>query len=161
MPKKKKRARAPVKGSAPSKTRARAKRHQKALSRKSMARQKMHTDTGHALKGTDYIPKEAQFQNTPHIEEILHKSDQSGPDFRKHNMVFEGMALALPLAVSFIYYIFTISRAQSPVNGEMLSPGGTEALVMFLLGFIIIYAIFLVYKYRELYQKYSKKSKTR
>lgn len=88
------------------------------------------------------------------IEDIIKKTPVE--EYKKYLWV-EGVALALPLVVSFAFYVNLIFRTTREVTGAYLSPKeDVQALVFFVFAFIIIYSIFLIFEYGNLKKKLSK-----
>jgi hypothetical protein len=75
----------------------------------------------------------------------------------KKKLVFEGMMVSLPLAVTFVWYSFLIFSS-TPIAGPgaRFAPGKIETLVLFLLLFIIAYSVFLVFEFKHMKKKWDK-----
>jgi|TARA_B100001971_G_C18179190_1_gene531741 CBS-domain-containing membrane protein len=87
------------------------------------------------------------------IEDIISKTPVDEAKLRR-NVWIEGIVLAMPLAVSFAFYVNVILKPTKPATGAMLSPGGNvQSLVFFIFVFIIIYSIFLIFEYGNLKKK--------
>ena len=83
------------------------------------------------------------------IEHVLGKNkDQTIR--RKEILITEGVLLALPLIITLAVYANIIIKTSSDISGESMSPIGAEPLVIFMLGFIVIYCIFLGVMYKKL-----------
>lgn len=84
------------------------------------------------------------------IEHVLGKNNDAVKK-RKEILITEGALLALPLLVTFGMYINLILKSSSEtIAGESFSPINTEPLVIFMLGFIVIYSVFLGVMYLKL-----------
>ncbi|MBW2980603.1 hypothetical protein KY360_04255 [Candidatus Woesearchaeota archaeon] len=75
----------------------------------------------------------------------------------KKKLLFEGTMVSLPLAATFVWYSFVIFSS-TPIAGPeaRFAPSKIEALVLFLLLFIVAYSIFLIFEFRHLKRKWDK-----
>ena len=91
-----------------------------------------------------------------HKEMHMHKRGMSMHPHKK-KLVFEGIAVSLPLAATFVWYSFVIFSS-TPIAGPeaRFAPSKIEALVLFLLLFIVAYSIFLIFEFRHLKRRWDK-----
>ena len=94
-----------------------------------------------------------------HKELPMHKMHMTHKPMHPHKkkLVFEGIAIALPLAATFVWYSFLIFSSTSIAGAEArFAPSKIEALVLFILLFIVAYSIFLVFEFRHLKRRWDK-----
>ena len=72
----------------------------------------------------------------------------------KRKVMIDGLMLALPLLFGFGWHVNPIFSGTFPIGGEQLAPSKIEPLLLFILGFILVYGLFLFYEYRLLYKKW-------
>ena len=102
--------------------------------------------------------KRIEKSKTP-IEEIIAKTPVDN-NVARRNIWIEGVVLALPLLVSFAFYLnLVLTSVGKAEKGRLLSPPETESLVIFIFAFILIYSAFLIFEYNNLKKKLDKHKK--
>lgn len=85
---------------------------------------------------------------------------KSGMHPHKKKIVFEGVMVSMPLAVTFVWYSFLILSSTSVAGaGARFAPSKIESLVLFILLFIVAYSIFLVFEIKHLKKRWDKVGK--
>lgn len=92
--------------------------------------------------------KRIEKSKTP-IEEII-TSTPIDENAARRNIWIEGIALAMPLVVSFSFFFVTVFNSMNPDNLFLSPPEKIESLVIFVFAFIIIYGVFLIFEYKHL-----------
>ena len=69
---------------------------------------------------------------------------------KQKRIIIDGIVLAIPFVGIFSWFAYLVISAKPEGYTGALSPGKLDSLVTFLFAFIMLYGIFLVYKFRQL-----------
>jgi len=69
---------------------------------------------------------------------------------KRRRIIIDGTILAVPFLAVFGWFTYLVLSSKPAEYSGQLSPSSLNSLVTFLFVFIIIYGVFLIYKFRQL-----------
>src|SRR3989339_1608443 len=127
---------------------------QKRTAKKSAATRKAHSRAAarshkKASNKKVYIMQAKAHEHLVRMDEII-GSTRIDPRRIEQQVWTEGLVLGLPLLAAFGYYANIILRSAGTISGEQFAPGRAEPLVIAIFLFIVVYSIFLIFKFRQM-----------